>query len=114
MSQCPGITEEQLKTTNGCGSSAWYAWIFRIPKWFSHDFWCYCNTHDIIYQDPALRSLVFKFRADDALINAMYDSAFLGSIWLRYPRYLIATLTWYALSTKVSEWCWYRAKRGQR
>lgn len=40
MTQCEGLTQEQLSTTNGCGSSYWLAWIFRIPKFISKEFYC--------------------------------------------------------------------------
>jgi len=112
-STCPGITEAQIRQTNGCGSSAWYAFIFRIPRWFSHDFWCACNQHDLMYQNTQLRNLVFKLRADDALVTAMYGSAFRDPVWIRaIAKRILARLTMWALETKISEWCWYDAKKG--
>lgn len=111
MSECPGITSEQLKTTNGCGSSAWYAWIFRIPKWFSHEIWCLCNCHDLKFQDKIKRSLIDKWAADDKLYDGIYYVAFHSPKWLKPLFIQIAEITYWCLSTRISEWCWHRAKR---
>lgn len=111
MRECEGITDKQLQTTNGCGSSAWFAWVFRLPKWIiPHDIWCACNCHDIIYQDATKVSLLDKREADDMLYDAIYYSAYNGSIYLRDIKIVIAEIVYYCLNTWLSELCWNMAK----
>lgn len=112
MSECPDITDKQLATTNGCGSSAWYAWIFRIPKWVSKDFYCACAEHDIMYQSSPLRGMIFKHYVDRKLYNTMYRAAYNEANFIkRWVLLFCAKTTQAALNTKISLWCWYRAKR---
>lgn len=106
---CKGISEEELKTTNGCGSSYWIAWLFRIPKWFSHEFYCACCKHDLKFQREV--SLQEKRKADTMLIQELCDSARLDSNLIRARiKWFLIDIVIVLLDTKVSEWCFYKAK----
>jgi hypothetical protein len=112
ISECKGITVEQLNTTNGCGSSFWLFWIFRIPKWFSKDFYCSCCCHDLKFQDKTKLDLEYKYQADDQLYDDMYYSAYHdNSVIKKWLKIKIADLTYSLLATEASELCWYEAKR---
>ena len=104
---CNELTKEELKTTNGCGSSYWVAWIFRIPKWLSRMFWRCCNRHDVKYQ--AGKSIGTKQRADDELYDCMYYSAYHGPRWKRRLLLALADFTNWCLSTKLSDKCFMAA-----
>lgn len=112
MSECPGITPEQLKTTNGCGSSAWYAWIFRIPQWLSHDLYCKCGCHDLGYQDKTQISWEHKRIKDVALVDSLYDSAYMGPVWQCSIKVVVAEVVWWCLNTWLSKLCYLAAKIG--
>jgi len=101
---CAELSEEQLKTTNGCGSSYWMAWIFRVPKWVSKSFFRCCNRHDIKYQ-----SKVEKAIADDELYDCMYYSAFHGPLWQKNIKITFADLIYLCLNTKMSNVCFKKA-----
>jgi hypothetical protein len=107
MSECEGITDDELKTTNGCGSSYWLAWIFRIPKFISHNFFCCCAFHDLKFQHN--NKIEEKHKADDALYDCMYYSAYRSPIWQKWIKTKIADLTYWALSTKLSDICFLKA-----
>lgn len=104
------LTQEQLKTTNGCGSSFFLARFFRIPKWVSSMFWKCCNRHDIRYQEGMF--LEEKQRADDELLDCMYYSAYHGKRWKRWFLLKIADITYWCLSTRLSDMCFSTAKVG--
>jgi len=107
-SECKGLTQEQLNNTNGCGSSYWLAWIFRIPKFISYDIWCACNYHDYAYSNS--KTLKEKEIADDKLYDAIYYSAFHSPNWQKPFKTLIADLVYWALSTKLSNLAFEKAK----
>lgn len=112
MSECPGITEEEMKTTNGCGSSYWLAYIFRIPKWFSHPIWCACNKHDIKFQNCT--TLDEKKIADLELIAAIeWDGYNDPRPFMRWLKLKIAEKVEWCLNTKLSERCFVKAKPKQ-
>ena len=106
-SVCKCLTEEELKKTNGCGSSYWAAWIFRIPKWFSKEFYCACCRHDKAYTEG--KSLIDKYKADDNLLDEMYYSAFHSNFIMKRIKLKLADLTYYCLSTKLSDKCFMQA-----
>ena len=112
MSECPGLTDEQLKTTNGCGSSAWFARPFRLPKWLvGQKIHCACNVHDLAYQDITNTTRLYKRFADTQLYNAIVDDA-MGSRWImRHFKLAIAEIVYHALKSKISWWCWKAAKK---
>lgn len=112
MSICPGLTDEQLKTTNGCGSSAWFAKPFRLPKWLvDPKIHCACCNHDIVYQDKAKTSPFQKSIADAQLYNAIVDDA-MGSGWIaKNFKLAVAEIVYHALKSKISWWCWKAAKK---
>ena len=108
---CKELTPQELKITNGCGSSFIFARPFRIPKWISRQFWRCCNRHDIRYQrgvDP-----VEKAMADDELLDCMYYSAFHGPWWNRWILLTVADLTYWCLGTWLSDWCFHVAGKGK-
>jgi len=107
-SECKDLTQEHLKLVNGCGSSFWLAYPFRIPKFISKDFWCACNCHDINYQNVS--TLDDKYQADDKLYDDMYYSAFHSPIWQKYLKIKIADFVYWCLSTKLSQICFEKAK----
>lgn len=100
------LTPEQLATTNGCGSSYWLASMFRIPKWLGfHD---RCNTHD--YAFSIGKTLEEKYEADDELYNAMmYDSFHTKNKIMKAIKIQVTELTYYCLSTKLSDTCFINA-----
>lgn len=106
---CKGIDDNELKKTNGCGSSYWLAWIFRIPKWVSKDFWCACNCHDLYFQEYV--TLEKKQYADDLLYDLFYYYSYKDKIiWRRNIKTKIADIVYLCLSTKLSEICFLKAK----
>jgi len=104
---CLELSADELKTTNGCGSSYPAAWIFRIPKWLSNSLFRCCNRHDIKYQLGM--SLKEKHLADDELLDCIYYSAYHGSRYTRYVKTCIADIVYLCLSTKLSDICFTRA-----
>lgn len=111
MGECPGITDEQLATTNGCGSSYWlFAWL-RLPRWYSERLYCACCKHDLRYQDVESLDLRFKRFADIVLIKSAMKDAINSPSCIRWLKIAVVDLMRYFLSTKASEWCWYHAKR---
>ncbi|MBF0414121.1 MAG: hypothetical protein HQK70_15630 [Desulfamplus sp.] len=112
MTECYGISDADLATTNGCGSSYWLAWIFRIPKWFSHEFYCACAEHDILYQEGVWLS--DKIFADNLLISKLYESAINDNSFIRAEiKFLVIEIIAFALSTKLSELCFIKANLSQ-
>ena len=101
MNNCKELLPKELQFTNGCGSSYWLAWIFRIPKWSWQGAWRCCNRHDVRYQNQEE-----KERADDELYDCWYYSAMKGSKWVRGFRLRIADLGYWALNTKLSDSCY--------
>ena len=101
---CKDLTIEELKTTNGCGSSYWLAWVFRIPKFIWPGAYRCCNRHDLRYQNKE-----DKQRSDDELYDCWYYSAFHGPEYLRGFRLKIADLGYWALNTKLSNHCYKEA-----
>ena len=108
MADCSPLTSEQLKTTNGCGSSFWLARPFRVPKWISRQFWACCNRHDIRYQKG--KNLAQKYQADDELYDCMYYSAYHGPRWKRWFLLKMADFTYWCLSTRLSFMCFNVSK----
>ena len=109
---CSGISDADLATTNGCGSSYWLAWIFRIPKWFSHEFYCACAEHDLLYQEGVF--LHDKIFADNLLITKLYESAINDPNILRaWIKFIVVDVVAFALSTKLSELCFFKANQEQ-
>lgn len=109
MTTCKGIPEEKLKTTNGCGSSYWLVWIFRIPKWFSKEFYCACCKHDIAYQEEY--TLEVKRRIDALLISEMCSSANNDTNKIRACiKWTLIDIVVIFLDTKASEICFNKAK----
>lgn len=106
---CTEVTKEQLKTTNGCGSSAWFAWPFRIPRWISKAFFRCCNRHDIRYQVGT--TIANKWFADDELLDCMYYNAFHSPWWQRCIKIKVADLVYWCLGTTISKWCFKKAGR---
>jgi len=107
--ECKCLEKDKLLLTNGCGSSYWLAWIFRIPRWFSGEFWCICNYHDIFYQEG--ETIEHKQYADDLLYDSMYYSAYKDpNILRKRVKILIADIAYWCLSTKLSEQCFISAK----
>jgi len=107
MYECVELTPEELKTTNGCGSSYWVAWIFRIPKWLSKAFFRCCNRHDLGYQKGL--TLEQKQRHDDELLDCMYYSAFHGPWYQKGIKLKIADIAYWCLSTWLSTKCFIKA-----
>lgn len=107
-SECEGISKEELKLSNGCGSSFWLAYVFRIPKWLSHAFFCCCSTHDILYQLG--KTIKEKHVADDTLYDCMMYSAFHSPPHQKKLKILLAELVYWALSTKLSDIAYQKAK----
>ena len=105
--KCEGVTEKQMQAGNGCGSSYWLAWLFRIPKWVSHDFYCACQCHDAGYQ--AHKTLLKKFMDDDLLFDNMYYSAFHSPGWQKWIKIKVADFVYWCLSTKLSDYCFLNA-----
>jgi len=103
---CKGLTEKQMKAGNGCGSSYWLAWIFRIPKWVSKDFYCACQCHDAAYQ--AHKGLFEKWQDDDMLLDNMYYSAFHSPWWQKWIKLKTADFVYWCLSTSLSDYCFQR------
>jgi len=106
---CKELTPEQLKITNGCGSSYWAVWIFRIPKWVSKQFWRCCNRHDLHFQSG--KSIIIKWSADDELYNCMYYSAYHSPPWQKYWKLKLADFIYKCLGTKLSMLCFIKATR---
>ena len=102
-SGCPELTEAQLSTTNGCGSSYPAAWIFRIPRWVSRAFFRCCNRHDIRYQLGV--TLQHKWEADDELLDCMYYSAFHGPWYQKNAKLTLADFVYTCLRSRLSEKC---------
>ena len=102
------LTKEQLKTTNGCGSSYFLARPFRIPKWISKSFFNCCNFHDVGYTNNTV--LINKWEADDNLLNCMYYSAFHSSWWQKRIKLKVADFVYFCLSTKLSDKCFEKAE----
>lgn len=107
-SECEGISKEELNTTNGCGSSFWLLWIFRIPKWVSYRIWCRCNCHDTKFSKG--KTLEDKYRADDNLYDGIYYDAFHSPPHQKKLKILLAELVYWALSTKLSDIAYQKAK----
>jgi len=107
MNNCDELTPKQLKTTNGCGSSYWAVWIFRIPKWVSKAFFRCCNRHDIMYQYGMTKT--DKEMADDEIYNCMYYSAYHGPWYQRWIKTKTADFVYWCLNTKLSQKCFKKA-----
>lgn len=102
------LTPEQLATTNGCGSSFFFARPFRIPKWLGFD--RVCRTHDYSYSTG--KTLEEKYEADDELYNAMmYDSFHTKNKIMKAIKIQVTELTYYCLSTKLSDTCFMKAAK---
>ena len=108
MRQCKELTENERKTTNGCGSSYWLAWPFRIPKFVSKSFYCACCCHDIAYSKG--RTIEDKHRADDNLKDDMYYSAYRSNRFQKYIKLRVADLVYWCLSSKLSDKCFKKAR----
>ena len=119
---CKELIPEQLVTTNGCGSSYWAAWVFRIPRWMSAPFTRCCDRHDIRYQegdytldaDPAGEGrsyvkLITKEHHDDELYNCWYYAAFQGPKWKRGVLLRMADIGYWMLNSRLSDACYLRA-----
>lgn len=100
MKNCE-LTEAELVTTNGCGSSHWALILFRIPKWVSKAFTRCCNFHDIDYQYQT-----GKADADDNLKNCMYYNAFHSPWYQKWVKLIIADLVYIAVTSKASNWAY--------
>ncbi len=95
---CKELTLEELKGTNGCGSSHWLLQVFRIPKWLSKGLFRCCNRHDLRYGN-----LEDKAFADDELYDCwMYvcmHSGWFKRLWM-YP---VIEAGYAAVTSKASE-----------
>ncbi len=125
--KCTPLTKEQLESTNGCGSSAWFAWPFRIPKWIAPWFYLPCCRHDLRYSGYSEFKVidlcshykankqfslltVKKAMADDELYNAWYYAIYNDAPWwIRGVLCKIADLGYWCLNTKISQWCYNQA-----
>jgi hypothetical protein len=121
------LTKEELKTTNGCGSSAWFAWPFRIPKWLAPWFYLPCCRHDLRYSGKAAYKIIDiyphckaekqytiqtirKVMADDELYNAWYFAIYHDAPqWMKGILCRLADFGYWCLKTKVSQWCYNKA-----
>lgn len=106
---CKELTPKQLKTTDGCGSSSWFARPFRIPRWASKAFFRCCNRHDIRYQTED--EFEEKCRADDELLDCMYYNAYHSPWYQKWIKLKIADFVYWCLDTKISDWCFTAAKK---
>ena len=100
---CKELTKEELKCTNGCGSSYWLARLFRIPDFVSKAFTRCCNFHDRSYAKQENKN-----RADDELLDCWYYDAFHSPKWQRWWKLKLADLGYWAITSKLSDVC-YRA-----
>ncbi len=125
--KCDPLTKEELKTTNGCGSSTWFAWVFRIPKSLVPWFYLPCCRHDRRYSEhggfkivdlyPHYKAekqytllTIKKVMADDELYNAWYYAIYnKAPCWARWVLCKIADTGYWCLNTKVSQWCYNQA-----
>lgn len=107
-SECKGLTQEQLNISNGCGSSFWLAYIFRIPKFISQEFYCCCNFHDVNFINGT--TIQEKQIADDKLYDCLYYSAYHSPNWQKWFKIKIADLVYWCLSTKLSDIAYEKAK----
>jgi len=101
MRQCSDITEEDLATTNGCGSSYWLVWVFRIPKFISKSLYCCCGCHDMQYQRQ-----IDKVVVDLELIACVRNSALSSPCWQKHMKWIAGDLMYFALNTKLSQSCY--------
>jgi len=102
---CKGLTKEELKHTNGCGSSYWLARPFRIPDFVSKAFTRCCDFHDISYQNQE-----DKDRVDDELLDCWYYNAYHSPKGQRWWKLKLADLGYWAITSKLSGVC-YRANQ---
>ena len=128
MKNCKPLTVSQIKRTNGCGSSTWYAWPFRIPKWLVSDFYLPCCRHDLRYQQELpldKKSFALYYRADfHGTIKGLTEKAFYDdelyngwyyAIYNKAPRKYrwllckIADFGYWCLNTKMSDACYKNA-----
>ena len=103
---CKELTIEQLKNTNGCGSSYPLLWIFRIPKWMSRAFYRCCNRHDLSYQNQE-----GKNSADDELYNCWMYNAYHSPWWQKHFKIKIAEIGYAAITSKLSNTAYKFGKR---
>lgn len=98
---CKDLTDNQMKLTNGCGSSYWLVWLFRVPKWLSEKMFCCCGCHDYQYLMQKDKEI-----ADLELKACIYYNAFKSPKYQRWAKIKIANLIYWALNTKMSQKCY--------
>ncbi len=89
---CREMTDLELQGTNGCGSSHWALFMFRIPEWLAPGFKRCCNRHDRRYQNAEDRAY-----ADDELYDCWYYNAYHGPRWQRWYKLKIADIAYAAI-----------------
>lgn len=103
--QYSDLTPDQLRRTNGCGSSFLPAVLFRLPRFLFPGISKACDCHDIGYQLPG--TLNDKYAHDAQLVEDFLEWSRAGGGWFtRAWRFKVAHLVWWSLDTKLSEACW--------
>ena len=101
---CKDLRKHHTESVNGCGSTYWMAWIFRIPKWVSKKLFCCCSCHDLQYEwrDD-------KEKADLDLRACIRHMALTGRKWLKWITWKTGDLIYWALNTNLSKKCYNKA-----
>lgn len=108
--QYSDLTPDQLRRSNGCGSSFLPAVLFRLPRFLFPKISQACDCHDIGYQQGG--SLADKQAIDDQLVEDFLDWSRSGKFWIvRKWRFGLTRIIELALETKLSEMCWKAARR---
>jgi hypothetical protein len=104
------LTPDQLKRSNGCGSSFLPAAMFRLPRFLFPRISKACDCHDVGYQIPG--TLEDKWAHDAQLVEDFLEWARAGgNSVVQAWRFKVAHIVWWVLDTWLSELCWRWAQR---
>jgi hypothetical protein len=104
------LTYVQLEQSNGCGSSFFLAFMFRLPRCLFPKISRCCDCHDIGY--PLAKTIEEKQALDDQLVEDFLEWARAGNNWfVRRWRFGVANVVWWSLDTALSEMCWRWTQR---
>lgn len=105
---CEELTKEELKNTNGCGSSYWLVSWIRLPRWLSESFFHCCNRHDLRYQRQEDKAF-----ADDELYDCWMYNAFHSPWWQRGWKIKLAEIGYWCLNSRMSDVCYVKGGRDE-
>lgn len=105
---CKELSQEELASTNGCGSSYWLVSWARLPKWLLKKFTRCCNFHDLDYQYQR-----DKDQADDNLYNCCMYDAFHSPWWQKWIKIIITEIMYSLVTSKISNVCYKKGAKDE-